>query len=272
MLHQNNRPSFALLTLCALVLVAILLAGHPAPALAQTSFPIIRELSGASLLATIPAPTDTPTLTATPAVTATPTPTNPPACTPTPTALPGEDTLFLHRASQDTTLSSWFPALSYGQTTQLALRSGGEMVALLQFDLGALPEGAAITFAALRISAVSGGGQWLSLSAYELLRPWTQQCASWALASAAAPWAAPGASALDLDRAAEAAATSRLYPGGSCELDLTALARKWLAQPETNFGVLLSASRDVAAQLNLASSEHWHAAKRPALVIRYTTP
>jgi hypothetical protein len=56
------------------------------------------------------------------------------------------------------------------------------------------------------------------------------------------------------------------------DVDVTALVRDWLADPSSNYGVILRAFGTVSVMYDLSSSRYPTISLRPQLVINYTAP
>jgi hypothetical protein len=232
---------------------------------------------GTLLLVGPTTPTPTATFTsvpATPTPTRTPTPTVPPAPTPTPTptvsptltpAAGAEMTLL---PVADTYLSLWYPNTNYGAGTMLLLRPQ-VAVALLRFDLEALPPHALIREARLELYTLGRtNSQPLTAQLYRLRRAWQETMTTAYLAAVDRPWEAPLAAGPG-DREATPFAVTDLPLSGWTSLDITAPAQAWRAAPATNHGLLIEASSSGNVQQSLAAREWTQSSLRPRLVVRY---
>lgn len=176
-----------------------------------------------------------------------------------------------YAGAEDTFLTSWFPTTPQHHTDPLAVRADGAAVPLLRFDLSPIPSYAAIASATLEIYVASRGGiAPLALSAYQVLRPWAAEQATWRQATSAQAWELPGCNGIGLDRSGTAAATAELSAIGAWyALDITALAQAWQTNPAANYGLALQGASTAAVEYRFWSAEHWATAQRPKLTIEY---
>jgi hypothetical protein len=250
------------------------------------------------------APTRTPTRTTTPATptptrTATRTPgpsptrtnTRPPTLTPTPGPSPtptGTPTLFPggsnlvslqqgvdgYQGTTHTFISYWTPAETYGDQANVRVKNDNVIQTLLRFDLGSVPWDSTINQATLRVYAYDrANAATFDLEAYRLLRPWVESQATWERAALGDPWGMGGANDTTVDRDAEASASQTVAAMEAWhELDLTDLVSEWVADPQSNHGVILRASGNISVIYYFASSEYQTVSQRPQLLIDYTAP
>ncbi len=209
---------------------------------------------------TTPSPTPSATPTPTPSATATRTPLPSPTVTPTPanwrTITNGVDTY----------IDDWLPGTNFGDNRQLLLRTPDLAYTLLNFDLSALPAGAQVQNAQLYLHVLDETlPQNIVVKAYPLLRNWNADTANWTKATSGELWSAPGASGAE-DRAS-ASASVWLPPGGSFSLGVTDVVRDWLAEPNSQHGILLAARSEAGISIHLASFEHDIDEWRPQLEI-----
>lgn len=172
--------------------------------------------------------------------------------------------------ASDTYLFAAAPDDNFGGSNQLLLRTGGDSVALLHYDLGSLPPGSVIVDADLFFYTIDHtNNRSLSARLYRLQRPWSEGEATANLASANQPWQQPMASGED-DRDAAPFADLVLAPSGWSSIDITAIANEWNTNPVSNFGLLLDGASDGPVQYSLTSRD-WtiDPALRPWLRLRY---
>ena len=164
--------------------------------------------------------------------------------------------------------------IAYYGEKDMAIGMWPGMRALLRFDLTrALPENAIITQALLGVHAYSGGWSPLQIDAHRVNAAWRSQEATWSLATYATPWRSPGCSAVPIDRAEQvAASTTASSLNAWYSFDLTTMARDWLANPGTNFGVILVPVPGPAARYRFYSSESPQVGWRPRLIVNYRVP
>jgi len=184
----------------------------------------------------------------------------------------------------DTYLDFYNPRTAFGDSVWTYLRTVDMATLLTRFDLSPLPAGAQITKAQLRlyVSATYPLNVPITVKGYRLLRFWNEDTATWLEASPGDPWEVAGANGR-LDRMdvpeLEQQCFSLNAPGASLNrlhmmaFDVTALTRDWLAEPETNFGVILKASICRGTALyRFFSSESRTLERRPELYIEYLAP
>ena len=217
--------------------------------------------------------------------TPTPTPTRQPTSqappTPTPTAAPRSPDdasppsgVLVLRPVADTYLDMWAPEANYGLKDRLVVRNGDVKTALLRFPTPALPPGAMLEQATLRLYSVGrSNSNGLQVAARQMCRPWEEMEANWQLARAGAPWGLPGAT----DPASDCAPTN-LSTGwvrdlqAWTSLDVTAAVRAWLEAPSTNAGLALRGTSQVSVEYHFASAGSPDPATRPELCLAYRAP
>ncbi len=128
--------------------------------------------------------------------------------------------------------------------------------ALVKFDLTLLPTDVEVVSATLSLYAwhVDRIGS-LTLRAYEVLRPWTISAVSWVSATQSTSWQTAGCSG-DADRNPSPVGTAQVTtPKAFYSLDVTHLAQKWVADPTTNHGVVLTGQASGAGYWVFVSSD-----------------
>ena len=108
---------------------------------------------------------------------------------------------------------------------------------------------------------------------YRLLRGWTETTATWNRPATGQTWAQAGAQGVGADRYATlVAATNVQATGRWYAFDVTAAVQAWLANPGSNYGLLLQAAAATNTpnfEERFASREATDATKRPKLTIDY---
>jgi hypothetical protein len=206
-----------------------------------------------------PTPTPTATQTSTPMDTLTPTPTS--TLTPIPHGTPFT-VWFQNEVSPepsytgvaDTYVYQYAADRNYGQAYELRIYYDERQKILLQFDLSRhIPRDAVVTDARLELyvynkKLVEAN---TSVGAYEILRPWTQNAATWNNAAPDSPWQQPGcAGSGDKASTYAAAATlqyTRLWQAWEDD-GLVELVQDWVSDPSTNYGVALIAVHGAPGQ------------------------
>lgn len=174
-------------------------------------------------------------------------------------------------ATEDTTLHSWFPFTNYGESTNLALRSGDISTALLKFDLSPLPGDALVAQATLRLYVLSYQDQHnLTIAAYSVNRPWSEREATWNLATKTTSWSVPGCNGVPADRAGTGSDPVEISGGDKwVVLDVTDLVQAWIEGTASNNGFVIKTMPGVSVERRLASSEYPNTALRPVLQVVY---
>ena len=242
---------------------------------------------------TITPPTNTPWPTRTPTRSLTPTtgPTYPPTSTPTsgpsptptgtPTPFPGGHNVITvqqgidgYLGTRDTSISAWEPQRTFGETANLLVKNDGNFAGLLRFDLGSVPFGSTIHQVTLRLLPYNWDGQGtMDVLVHRVLRPWIDSEANWNIAAAGSLWDIPGANNPVTDSDADPIAVQTITGLNTWyEFDITDLATTWIADPQTNHGVILRGLGYQSVIYHFASANHSTMSARPQLVIDYTAP
>jgi hypothetical protein len=149
--------------------------------------------------------------------------------------------------------------------------SDDDLVALLAWDISAIPPGKTVTAASLTVWIVDHpGGQAYSIHA--LKRAWREDEATWNRPAAGASWGSPGAAASS-DRDGTALATlTAMSAGAALTVPLNAAGLAWLQDfvdhPDHNHGFILVGATNTNG-LDLASSEDDTPAHRPRLTVTF---
>ena len=177
----------------------------------------------------------------------------------------------------DTFLNGWEPSTSFGRNSQLRVRSdeGGIKVPLLRFDLTQLPQTSEVCTATLGLYVKERSvPSAMLLQPYELLKPWDEASATWTNSQTGVRWAADGAQKRCEDTACQPFAIVGVnHVGQWVLLDVTSMVRKWVAYPESNFGLSIVGSAEANMELVIVSSDApTEASFRPYLSIVYGDP
>lgn len=182
-----------------------------------------------------------------------------------------------YRGVSDTFLNGWEPARSFGRDSRLRVRSdeGGIKVSLLRFDLTQLPRTSEVCTATLGLYVKERSvPAAMLLQPYELLRPWDEMEATWIRPQAGSRWAADGAR----KRCEDTACQPFAILGANCAeqwvwLDVTAMVRKWVAHPESNYGLAIVGTSEANMELAIISSDApTEPSLRPILSVVYGEP
>ncbi|NLF14378.1 MAG: DNRLRE domain-containing protein [Anaerolineaceae bacterium] len=166
----------------------------------------------------------------------------------------------------------------------LRLRKVDRKEVLLRFELEGLPANAHIHHAFVAMYAfLNTNPSGPTYFAYQLLRPWAEDQATWNSPRAGETWAEPGAMNVTYDRKAEH--TDKLCrppaePGDTCgeiipgwhQLDITASVQNWV-DGEPNYGVLVRSWDPYwasSAENSFFSSEANQPEYRPKLIVYYS--
>jgi hypothetical protein len=138
---------------------------------------------------------------------------------------------------------------------------------LIRYDLTALDKNVTITKAELMVYSPRqprpGPG---TVRAYKISRAWTPAEANWFNATQSIRWSKAGA---DFDTVAQATLTYTTQVNVWHTLDVTNLVKNFVANPETNFGMLLKLDPAMYT-VAYVSSEGATTSQRPKLVITYS--
>jgi hypothetical protein len=198
-------------------------------------------------------------------------PTATPTLAATPTPAPGCQVL---PVTCDTYISSWYPQDSYADARHLALRQGNIAAPLLQFDVSSLPPGASISSALLNVHVDyrTNAGSLLA-RLFGVRRAWVCDETTWQRASDATSWGAPGCGdpSTDRDPTPEAEvlldAENRWY-----SFDVTSLVQRWVDEPGSNQGLILTGEGGVSVQYGLSAVEADDPGFGPRLVVCAAQP
>lgn len=220
--------------------------------------------------------TSTPSRTATPTNTRTPTytATSGPNPTPTPTGTPAPPSgTLVVPIERDTYINLWSENQNYGSHNTVIVRQGDVMAGLMYAPIN-LPPGSQVNAARLRVYIVRRTNSgYLFTSVHKVLRDWSEGGATWRLASQGEPWQEPGCNGISVDRSADEIdeitfdATNAWFT-----FDVTSLVREWMADPASNYGLVLKGAGNVSVQYEIASREWGDSSLRPRLEIEYSRP
>lgn len=134
-------------------------------------------------------------------------------------------------------------------------------MSLLKFDVSGI---SSVTRATLRVYVTSRSATTpITLSAYEVLRPWEEQQATWERATLRDYWHTSGCNGF-YDREFTPADSERVDTVEEwVNLDVTDMVQDWVTGE--NNGLILIAEGDTAVTYQIASSEHTTVAYQPIL-------
>ncbi len=183
---------------------------------------------------------------------------------PTPTATPtvsGQSHVAHLGAVADTWIYSALPNNNYGTGSYVSTKGNNNVKSLVRFDTSSIPTNAQITQARLELVVYSiFGEEPMQVAAHQLLRSWHETQATWNLASTGVSWGTAGASNTSTDYTA-------IYDGSvqldyldvwsKQYIDVTDMASDWIADPSSNYGLLLQRTGTAAnATYNFQSREY----------------
>ncbi|NPA90563.1 MAG: DNRLRE domain-containing protein [Chloroflexi bacterium] len=217
--------------------------------------------------------------------TPTPTPVRPPYHTPTPTPGPPVHEIRLQEGREgytgvtDTYISRTYATVNYGDQPILSICPACPRMSqetrhiLIRFPLdGVLPPRAEVKYAWVALYAAQGGGA-LYGRGYRLLRPWTEQGATWLQPMPGQEWGEGGALRAGVDREGNWLDQGTVQDVGRwIRIDVTQAVRAWLRRPDENFGLLIVPFNLGGVEYGLASSEYGDPGKRPQLRVGYILP
>jgi len=164
--------------------------------------------------------------------------------------------------TRDTTIEGETPAMNYGTRDMFRVDMNPEELGLLYFDLSTVSETAQIETAELVL--VSGANPSNGpMGVFEMLESWDEMTATFEQRSTGVPWTSAGAGT---GSRGDSPLTTFSSPIDDTEYaaDLPAsLVRRWVSNPETNFGVAIVALG--ADGGNYGSKERSTAGLRPEL-------
>ena len=184
-------------------------------------------------------------------------------------------------AQADTCIESWHGGeANYGSDWSMRVGYDGVKSALLMFDLAGIPEGATVTAAKLYLYSYDAyeegqGPPSQYVSAYALRRPWVEGEATWTRASDAEAWEGRGCyGAADYDGRMMAVVDVRPKQAEHeiplpYVFDLTSMVLSWVAEPESNQGLVLRACGGATEYSFVSSDCSTRPSRQPRLEIWY---
>ncbi|MCD6520662.1 MAG: DNRLRE domain-containing protein, partial [Anaerolineae bacterium] len=220
-----------------------------------------------------PVPTITPTLS--------PTPGSTPSVEPTPGIVE------IRNASQDAYIDFGDPT---GTHENLGLRvyGFGYKRSLLDFDISAIPPGAEIVSATLRLTASTyDDGRTerpLNVGVYRVNRPWLASQVTWQSAADSVPWGSSGCDSIPADREASPASVTRVqeistgthpWQRVTYEWDVTSIVQAWVNNPSAKAGLILISQDEMYRDIGFYDSAFMGEAGRdlhPVLFVQWRLP
>lgn len=178
--------------------------------------------------------------------------------------------------TSDTYISLYEPDDAWGllATMKIHPNTGGRERGLIRFDISRIPSSVTIQEARLYLYA----WYWsqalpVTIKAYSVKKNWTALDATWYRANALELWHAPGCNDPGFDYDPASVVETAILPElGFYSWDVTQMAQQWVADPASNYGVLL-VGEGLSVQYQFRTSNYPSESLRPYLVVRYqTTP
>jgi len=165
---------------------------------------------------------------------------------------------------------------NFGQDPYLRVNYDGRQKVLLRFDLSNyIPTDAVITSAKLELySWYKDSGAVTDIGVYELLRSWNEDETTWYEAAHGSDWQVAGCNGL-ADRASEYVAVATLRYINTWQVwestPLVSLVQRWVSDPASNHGLVLSGLSGNSIQWWSLYSSQWGANKnvRPKLTVSF---
>ena len=180
-----------------------------------------------------------------------------------------------YTGTRDAYIDAWHVHQNYGESQVLAVRTFGVVSSLIRFDVSQVPEEALVERATLRLYGLrETNDAIICLNAYPLLRPWDEDAATWQQPRTNETWGTAGADHPGVDRAAEVSGLRGLVEGVDhwYDIEIADAVQGWVANPESNHGLVITSSGEAAKQVTMSSSEYYDLQRRPSLVITYALP
>ena len=185
----------------------------------------------------------------------------------------------IYAGTRDTYISSFAAADNFGSNNVLLLdgddpqETGNDLYSLISWDLTGLPVNAIITAARMEFSAINTSDN--NYEIYQILRPWSENAATWIQADTGVPWETAGALGVT-DRGADVLGILSVEVVGRHTVDLNvqgvAVVQAWVDGSAANHGFVIANSA-VTDGIDLRSSDYGAViADRPLFNIVYTVP
>lgn len=148
-----------------------------------------------------------------------------------------------YAGADDTYITAQAPEVVASQGITVSVQSEDEIDPLAKFDLSGIPANARIVMAKLGLYSMDTEPcTKMVASSYQLLRTWDPASASWITATEGITWSIPGANNTLVDRLGDPTYTETVRaPFTWYTWDVTAMVENWVANPTSNFGVIVKA-------------------------------
>ena len=180
----------------------------------------------------------------------------------------------------DSYLSTWTgqETTNFGGDATMQVRTDGKMRPVIAYNIMAIPPGARITRAELKLYVAwnyyGNSNLNLSTTVHQLNRDWVESQVTWIKADSGAAWSIPGADGVPADRRGAAIATRDLRPADRLNVvayDVTSAVQLWIDDPSSNHGLMVVGGVNVGGLTGyyFASSDWTTPSQRPRLEVTY---
>lgn len=178
-----------------------------------------------------------------------------------------------YAGAHDAYLAQATPTTAHGSATTCRVDgdagSGADEVALLSWDVSAVPTTSVVRAVTLRVNVTNTSAS--SYQVFALKRPWSETQTTWNSASTGAAWSTAGAKGAS-DRGTTVLGTVAARATGAYTVTLNAagvaVVQGWVKSPSTNYGFVV-ANASSADAVAVTSREGATASQRPRLSIGY---
>ena len=177
-----------------------------------------------------------------------------------------------YSGASDTFLNAWMPMMPYGASTNFYVRQPGVKSALVKFDLSSISNVAHVSQAQIGVWVTYGSGNAVDMTAYAVLKPWSEAAATWMEADAGMAWEMPGAMGPSDHASTIADHVSFGGYGRWVWFDVTDEAQAWVMHPDMNHGIVVMGSGSTNAELEFTSSDYIVTFVRPQMKVIYQAP
>lgn len=177
-----------------------------------------------------------------------------------------------YSGTADTMINAWGPTFAAGSAVDLYVRQPGVKSVLVQFDLTAITDLAQVDEAEIGFFVPYVGSNAVTMDAYALLKSWSEFSATWLESANGTNWEMPGASGASDRAAAMTDSQTVSASGGWVWFDVSDLAQSWIADPDSNYGIVIVGGGQVNAELQAIASDFPVISVRPQLRLVYAAP
>jgi len=153
----------------------------------------------------------------------------------------------------------WDPAANYDRSYLKVDGDPPDNVALMRWELTSIPASASVTSASLELSVRDNAGS-ESYAISPLLRPWVEGLATWRTTDGVTPWTAGGAQG-GSDRGASMGSFTAPATGRRVIALDAQQVQKWIANPASNFGLIIG-------NITRTDASMWESSESPTVALR----